>query len=77
MRKARVLIVTSLLITLPLVLGQGGCPVNDGNGDGDPDITIVRMQNIAFVPSDVTIEVGQTVRWVNNDFIIHTTTVRL
>lgn len=37
-------------------------------------VTDVLMQNIAFVPNQVTIRAGQSVRWTNVDPVIHTTT---
>ncbi len=37
-------------------------------------ITDVAMRNMAFSPSQVTIKVGERVRWTNNDFVLHTAT---
>lgn len=37
-------------------------------------VTDVLMQAIAFVPAEVTITVGQRVRWTNLDPVLHTTT---
>jgi plastocyanin len=37
---------------------------NDSTSGGGPDVTIL-TQNLTFVPRDITIEVGQTVRWSN------------
>jgi plastocyanin len=70
------------LAFLPLALLIAGCPSvmpppdgNDNdNGNGDEVAATVRMQNIAFVPLEVTITVGETVRWVNDDIVPHTTT---
>lgn len=33
---------------------------------GGPDVTVI-MQNLEFIPADITIEIGQTVRWVNDE----------
>jgi plastocyanin len=49
-----------------------GCPATTPS-IGDPD-AVVNMENISFNPDSVTIEVGQTVRWVNNDNVEHTVT---
>ena len=43
------------------------------NGDED-EVTEILMQGIAFVPKEVTIRVGQRVRWTNRDALVHTTT---
>jgi len=65
--------------------GGGGDGGDDGGGDGgddgggapDADV-VVEMENIAFnAPGggdDVTIQLGQTVGWVNRDNIQHTAT---
>ncbi len=37
-------------------------------------VTDVQMQNIAFVPGDVTIKQGESVRWTNLDILPHTST---
>lgn len=62
----------------------GGCPgaaptsspVPGGGGTPPPEegVTHVAMQGNAFVPKEVTIKVGESVRWTNLDSVIHTTT---
>jgi plastocyanin len=37
---------------------------NDSTSDDGPDVTVL-TQNLMFVPRDITIEIGQTVRWSN------------
>jgi len=37
---------------------------NDSTSVGDPDVT-VRAEFLLFTPRDITIEIGQTVRWTN------------
>jgi plastocyanin len=34
------------------------------------------MQNIAFDPASVTVKVGQTVTWVNDDSVTHNVTAQ-
>jgi plastocyanin len=36
----------------------------------------VKMQNIAFAPKDVTVKVGQTVKWSNEDTVDHNVTAK-
>ena len=36
----------------------------------------VKIENLAFVPSQVTAHVGDTIEWVNADFVAHTATAR-
>ncbi len=55
--------------------GNGGG--NGGGGEPDADV-VIEMENIAFnAPGggdDVTIQLGQTVGWVNRDNVQHTAT---
>ena len=37
-------------------------------------VTDVKMQNMAFVPQNVTIKQGESVRWTNMDLAPHTAT---
>ena len=39
----------------------------DNGPDKDKDVIIVKVQNLTLIPEVVTITVGQTVRWTNND----------
>ncbi len=41
---------------------------------GGARTVIVRIQDTKYVPDQVSIRAGQTVRWVNNDQIEHTVT---
>jgi plastocyanin len=36
----------------------------------------VKIEKLAFIPSQVTAHVGDTIEWVNADFIAHTATAR-
>jgi plastocyanin len=53
--------------------GAGGGGTTSGStGAGVPSgATTVAMKNIAFVPPEVTIKVGQIVAWVNEDSVQH------
>lgn len=57
-------------------LALTGC----GGGDSDGgkaapavsgDTVTIEMKNTRFVPRNATVKVGQTVRWVNRDTIVH------
>ncbi|HTK41465.1 MAG TPA: plastocyanin/azurin family copper-binding protein [Gemmatimonadales bacterium] len=45
-----------------------------GGGGSSGAVTDVTIQNFTFTPANVTVKVGSTVRWTNNDPIAHTTT---
>lgn len=49
--------------------GRAGSSGASGNAT-----VVVQMRSIAFVPNTVTVRVGQTVEWVNNDAVIHNVT---
>jgi plastocyanin len=36
----------------------------------------VKMEKLSFVPAEVTAHVGDTIEWVNLDFVVHTATAR-
>lgn len=36
----------------------------------------IKMQNLAFAPAQVEAHVGDTIEWVNADFVAHTATAR-
>lgn len=40
------------------------------------DTIKVRLQKLAFVPAEITAHVGDTIEWVNSDFVAHTATAR-
>jgi len=37
---------------------------------------VVKMKNIAFAPQTVTVKVGQPVKWVNQDAVVHNVTAQ-
>ncbi len=54
--------------------GQDMPDPTDGGGGTNGTMVTVRIQGLAFVPKEVTVSQGQTVRWVNFDAAPHTTT---
>lgn len=64
-------------IRLALMLGLAVLPLTacDDSPTGEDDVTLVRMvDGEDFSPATVTISVGETVRWRNDDDIQHNTT---
>lgn len=60
------------LAGVALLSGQG-CPATpDGGDNGDGPTVRIRLK--AFDPQHITIDVGQTVLWRNDDLIPHTVT---
>jgi len=49
----------------------GGANIATGGVTGKPD-RIVRMQHLAFIPSEITVRPGQIIRFVNRDDVAHT-----
>jgi plastocyanin len=52
----------------------GGGGDEGGGGGGGGGGTEVSMEGIAFVPAEVTVSVGGTVTWTNNDSVAHDVT---
>jgi plastocyanin len=50
--------------------GSSSTPAASGN------TVTVDMKNIQFSPKDVTVKVGQTVKWVNQDTVDHNVTAK-
>ena len=48
------------------------CSSDDSSGPDD--VTTITMNSSTFSPADVTIEVGESVRWVNAQAVAHTIT---
>lgn len=40
------------------------------------EVTQIRISDLAFTPAEITVSVGDTVEWVNEDFIDHTATAK-
>ena len=40
------------------------------------EVIQIKMEKLAFVPAQVTAHVGDTIEWVNADFVAHTATAR-
>lgn len=52
--------------------GGGGEPAGESGGGGGPGQVV--MEEIEFVPADVTAAVGDTVTWTNNEGVGHDVT---
>jgi plastocyanin len=66
------------LVTFPsLILLITGCGAPPAPPTPEPGVTDVSMQGLAFIPKNVTINQGESVRWTNDEsssFIDHTVT---
>jgi len=45
-------------------------------GQARAEVIQVRIENLAFAPAEITAHVGDTIEWINADFIAHTATAR-
>lgn len=61
------------LIFVHAVLPGAGCQTSLPPAP-QPSVTDVTIQNRAFSPSQVTIKKGESVRWTNQDAVLHTAT---
>jgi len=44
--------------------------------DGVAETIRITVDNLAFVPAQVSAHVGDSIEWINNDFVAHTATDR-
>ena len=60
----------------PATGGSSSAPASSGGSSagGTAAGTAVTIANFAFNPADVTVKVGQSVTWTNNDTTTHTVT---
>jgi plastocyanin len=45
-------------------------------GQARAEVIRIKIENLGFMPADVTARVGDTIEWVNADFVAHTATAR-
>ena len=45
-------------------------------GQARAEVIHVKIENLGFTPADVTAHVGDTIEWINSDFVAHTATAR-
>jgi plastocyanin len=54
----------------------GGLILVVTTGVARADTIQVKMEKLGFVPTEITAHVGDTIEWVNSDFVAHTATAR-
>jgi len=81
MRKPRLLAVLAIVVLGGLLLvgcgGSAGTTTTSGGGStttAAPGGSQVTIQNFAFSPAELTVPVGTTVTWTNDDSTNHTVT---
>ena len=60
--------------TVLLVLGACGGASDDPASAPRPEKKVVTIEGIAFEPGELTVQVGETVEWLNKDEVDHTVT---
>jgi plastocyanin len=45
-------------------------------GSAHAAVIQIKVQNLAFTPVQVTAQIGDTIEWMNADFVAHTATAR-
>lgn len=59
-------------VAAALVLVQAAC----GSSARAGELIRVNINDLIFMPAEITVQVGDTVEWVNADFIDHTATAK-
>ncbi|HWQ80585.1 MAG TPA: cupredoxin family copper-binding protein [Anaerovoracaceae bacterium] len=63
-----------VLIMLLLVFGLSGCGPAEEENAVPPDENTVIIEDYKYQPSEITIQSGETVTWINRDSVRHTAT---
>jgi len=64
----------SLLLSAALAIGLVGSAFLAQPAMATTGTTVVKIQDFLYTPATVTIDVGQTVEWINEDAVTHTAT---
>jgi plastocyanin len=43
-------------------------------GAGERQTHILEIKNLQFIPAEITVNIGDTIKWINHDIIPHTAT---
>jgi len=70
-RKWMLLVVAAIAIAAVLVLALMFMGGDDGDGDNGPGPNEVWIDDLTFGPFNLTVSVGATVTWTNNDAVSH------
>jgi plastocyanin len=73
-RKWMLLVVAAIAIAAVLVLALMFMGGDDGDGDNGPGPNEVWIDDLDFEPFNLTVSIGATVTWTNNDAVSHTVT---
>jgi len=68
-----------LLVFLMVQFGMSGCMDNSpsnsyGSNPNPPAPNTIAMSNATFTPRNITVRIGTTVTWRNDDGVVHTST---
>ena len=70
----RLTFTASIVGILLLCINLVSCHPADGGRDTFPRTHTVEMKDFAFVPATLEVSRGDSVRWINRDFVPHTAT---
>lgn len=59
-----------------LLAGAAGALVAVGPARAHNGVVHIAIEDLAFVPAEIEVKVGETIEWTNNDRIAHSATVR-
>ena len=62
--------ITAIFIAVVIYFSYSGEAISGG----EPRIHILEITNLQFIPAEITVDVGDTIKWKNNDIIPHTAT---
>jgi plastocyanin len=79
MSSVTVLVRSSLMILINVIFLNGcSSPPEEDNTPSQipeekaaPSLYIVQIEQMKFIPSDISVNAGDTIMWVNNDMVAH------
>ena len=70
----RLAILTGGLLWAAPLFASCGTGNGDGPGQRPPRSHVIEIRDMAFHPTDLVVQAGDTLEWINHDFVPHTAT---
>ena len=61
---------TAIIIAVVVSLFNTGNAISAGDGRTH----VVEIRNLQFIPAEITVDIGDTIKWINQDIVPHTGT---
>lgn len=65
---------TEIAIAMIIAIAIYLAPVGEALSGNSGQTHVLEIKNLQFVPAEINVSVGDTIRWVNSDIVPHTAT---